>query len=86
MSTENKKSEGLFEKYVIYHGIDELDVRGYGEDNDNFYVMVRIEPSKDQKKRFTAIIKNLHGYALRLAKRDVFEVDITGSFFESFFM
>lgn len=86
MSTENKKSEGLFEKYVIYHGINELDVQGYAEDNDNFFVMIRIKPSKQQEKRFTYMGTTPGGYYLRLAKRDVFKAGITGSFFESFFM
>lgn len=88
MSTENQKQEGLIEKYSLFHGLDELDILGYAEDNHNFYVYVRLEPSATQANRFTSVKRLAHDnkYVLRLAQKDVFNPVVTKGFFESFFM
>lgn len=88
MSTENQKQEGLIEKYALFHGLDELDILGYAEDNHNFYVHVRFAPSATQINRFTSVKKDsdANRYILRLAQKDVFNPVVTKGFFESFFM
>ena len=79
--------EKLITKYALFNDMEELDILGYDQSTHAFYVLVRLEPTPDQKRAFSSWVKTEEGnYSLQLMHSDVFNSTVTKGFFNEFFI
>lgn len=79
--------EKLIERYTLFNDMEELDILGYSQSTHAFYVLVRLEPTREQKRAFSGCVKTDEGnYSLQLMHADIFNQQVTKGFFNEFFI